>query len=458
MKLKVCIVLLILGCSSITSHLQAQEIPAVLQEVNQDDLGDVTDAFQESFFEALKQKAIENYEKAITALRKCEELQPNNAVVQYELGKNYQILGNTSAAINSFQKANRLKPDQEWMMAELMKSYYANNDYEQAILVAKKLVAFDDEYYNNLADLYFKSQKYDELLALLDQLDANLGINEFRLSLRQQIYAMSNNTPAQIQVLKEAIKANPENEKNHLNLIFVYSDSGMGNEAFAAAEEMRRLFPNSKVVHLALYKFYLERKNTPSALQSMRTVLEAEEIDAVSKLKVLNDFLLFVNDNPTYEEELKNVTSIFAEQENSPDVFLKLGEYFLLKNQKEKALEFLELGYKKNQDNYQLLRSILLLQIELQQFTKADQLSKEALEIFPAQPFFYLIRGVSLNREKKYSEAEEILSEGLDYLIDDAKLQGEFYEQLILTYTELGNAQKAGEYKEKLSQLNKTIN
>jgi len=35
-------------------------------EVN-DDLGDVTDEFQEYFFEALKQRGIENYEKASTS-------------------------------------------------------------------------------------------------------------------------------------------------------------------------------------------------------------------------------------------------------------------------------------------------------------------------------------------------------------------------------------------------------
>jgi tetratricopeptide (TPR) repeat protein len=45
--------------------------------------------FQKFFFEALSQKAIENYDKAIIALEKCQNIDPNNAAVYFELSKNY---------------------------------------------------------------------------------------------------------------------------------------------------------------------------------------------------------------------------------------------------------------------------------------------------------------------------------------------------------------------------------
>lgn len=362
----------------------AQEIETPMQEVNEDDLGDVTDAFQENFFEALKQKGIENYEKAVLALKNCEKLQPENPVVHFELGKNYKHLKNYDAAVESLQKANRLKTNQEWVLVELLEVYKLNNDFEPAILIAKKLVSFDNKYQNDLADLYFRLQKYNELLTLLDRLDAELGISEFRLGLRQQIYSLTNNTSARIQTLRDAIKANPENEMNYLNLVFVYSEEGMEKEAFSAAEEMRNKFPTSTVVHLALYKFYLDANNTDGALDSMKKVLSAEEIDPESKFKVLNDFLNFVNENPEFDDELKEVTEIFANIENSPGIYQKLGEYFLVKDQKEQALRYFELGLEQNIDNYELLKNTLLLQLDLSRFEPAAELSSEGLEIFRA--------------------------------------------------------------------------
>ena len=63
-----------------------------------DDLGNVEDEFQEYFFEALKQKGIENYDRAVDALQKCLNLDSQSPVIYFELGKNYNKLKNFGAA------------------------------------------------------------------------------------------------------------------------------------------------------------------------------------------------------------------------------------------------------------------------------------------------------------------------------------------------------------------------
>lgn len=441
-----------------SSEAIAQEIETPAQDVNVDDLGTVTDEFQEYFFEALKQKAIENYEKAIVALQKCESLQPENAVIHFELGKNYNALEKYEQAIPSLQKANRLKPNQEWVLVELMDAFHDARDYEQAILIAEKLLPFNSKYNENLADILFESKQYDALLSLLDKLDSELGLTEYRTGLRQQIYALTDNTPAQIQVLLDAIKLNPENERNYLNLIFVYSEQDMQKEAFETAKNMEKIFPTSKVVHLALYKFHLDSGETKAALNSMKLILEAEEIDPESKFKVLNDFLLFVNENPSYEDELLEVAEMFSKSESSPEIYQRFGEYYLKKNQKEKALGYFELGIEKNLDNFDLLRNTLLLQLDLSKLDNALKLSDKAIEIFPAQPILYLIKGAALNKKKEFTEAAEILTFGLDYLIDNQIMTAEFYDQLSITYTGLGNAEKAIEFNEKAAEIKKSQN
>lgn len=458
MKKKIYILTLMFLGILFSSEVSAQENESSVQEVNVDDLGTVTDEFQEYFFEALKQKAIENYEKAIVALQKCETLQPENAVVYFELGKNYKALKKYELAISSLQKANRLKPNQEWVLVELMDAFYYDKDYEQAILIAQKLIPFNSKYNENLADILFESQQYDALLALLDKLDSELGLTEYRTGLRQQIYALTENTSAQIQVLLDAIKLNPENERNYLNLIFVYSEQDMQKEAFETAKNMEKIFPTSKVVHLALYKFHLDSGETGEALNSMKLILEAEEIDPDSKFKVLNDFLLFVNENPSYEDELLGVAEMFSKSESSPEIYQRIGEYYLKKDQKEKALEYFELGLEKNLDNFDLLRNTLLLQLDLLKLDNAIKVSEQALEIFPSQPIFYLIKGVALNKKKEFTEALEILTFGLDYLIDDQIVTAEFYDQLSIAYAGLGNTQKAVEFNEKATQIKKSQN
>jgi len=441
-----------------SSAVNAQEGEIPVQDVIVANNSQASDLFQEHFFEALKQKAIENYEKAIIELKACEKLQPNNAVVFFELGKNYKLLKNFELAISNLEKANRLQPNKEWVLVELMEAYYVKGDNEQAILIAKDLIPFNSKYYENLANLYFKSQQFDKLLALLDDLDGKMGINEFRKGMRLQVYATTNNTSAQIETLKEAISANPDIETNYLSLILVYSEEGMVKEAFEISEEMVQAFPTSKVVHLALYKFYLDANNTAEAIKSMKIVLEAEEIDPKSKIQVLNDFLIFVNNNPSYENELKQVIKLFSEKENSPEIYQKLGEFYLINNDKLKALSYFELGITVNLDNFELLRNTLFLQLELTKYEEALKLSKIALEIFPVQPILYLIRGAAFNKQQAYREAEEILTFGLDYVIDNKIMTVDFYEQLSIAYAGLGNPQKNQEFLEMANQLKKAAN
>ncbi|MCF4100681.1 hypothetical protein L1I30_03280 [Gillisia sp. M10.2A] len=449
-----CIILTILFSSAV----MAQEGQHSLHEVSQDDLGNVSDEFQEYFFEALKQKAIENYEKAITALEVCKQLQPENAVIFFELGKNYKLLKQFDAAAHNLQQANRLDSNNQWIMAELLDIYYLNKQYAPAIIIAKRLIPFNLDYNDKLAALYLETRQYDELIILLDSLDSKWGINEYRTNLRQQIYALTNNTSAQIETLKTAIAASPENESNYLNLIFVYSEQGMIKEAFEAAEQMRKAFPSSKVVHLALYKFYLDSNKTGQAVNSMKLVLAAEEIDADSKFKVLNDFLQFVNTHPGYEDELKQVAAIFSEKENKPEIYQRFGEYYILRNEKEKAISYFEMGLEKDPANYDLLKNTLLLCLELNRISEVNKISKAALELYPAQPLLYLIRGAALNKMQSYEEAEEILTFGVDYIIEDVNMSIDFYEQLLLAGIGLKNDIKINEYKEKLNSFKQNKN
>ena len=91
MKIKyVFLGLLLFGILCIPKGMYAQDKPPT------DDLGNVSDDFQENFFEALKQKGIENYELALNALDKAEvaakDNQENKAVVYFEKGKNLTAL------------------------------------------------------------------------------------------------------------------------------------------------------------------------------------------------------------------------------------------------------------------------------------------------------------------------------------------------------------------------------
>ena len=417
------------------------------------DLGEVNDAFQEYFFEALKQRGIENYRKSNEALQKCLSIDNSKAVVYYEMAKNFYSLEEFQKAQPNFEKALDRKPKDENILRDFYENEIASVDYESAIKILQKLIKINSKYREDLADLYILSDRYDSALLLIDSLDNQYGKNEYRTRLRRQIYARTNNTGAQIASLETAIEDNPEEEQNYLNLIYVYSDEGREEEAFKTAQELLEYSPGSSLAHLALYKFYLNKDQPEQAMQSMQMVFKSEEIDAASKYKVLNDFLLFVNQNPEWEGELMEVSQMLSNLENEPSLYRKLGEYYLKSDNKADALRYFEMGLKEDPANFEMIKNTLILRIDMERFEDASELAAEAKDIFPAQPIFYLLNGVALNKLKNYSEAVEILTFGLDFLIENPRMEADFYQQIAVSYAGMEDKERANEYKAKAIKI-----
>ncbi len=434
--------------------LKAQEKEKPVVEVETVDLGEVNDAFQEHFYEALKQKAIENYEKAIDELVQCLAIDAL-PVVYLELGKNHNALQKYTQAAAYLEKGRTILPENTAILEELYKSYFLSEQFSKALPVVKDLANIDGSFSEDLVNLYILNERYDEALSLLDSLDAKKGSNTNRDSLRRQVYARTNNVEAQLEDLEQRIAEDPEDEKSYLNLIFVYSENGRAEEAFAAAKKLLEMNPSSELVHLALYKFYLNEGQTEEAVNSLRIVLGSDQVDEVTKYQALNDFLMFVSENPSLEEDLIELVKVFSEEENNTKVYKQLGTFFLEKRKTEPALKYFQLALESNKTDFGLYKELLELQLDFGNYEEAIEVSTGAIENFPAQPLLYLLKGRAQNKVGQFPEAEETLLTGLDFIIDDTALEREFYQELTATYKGLEDPEKASEYQKKADELEK---
>ncbi|GGI56331.1 cytochrome c biosynthesis protein [Winogradskyella haliclonae] len=417
-----------------------------------DDLGNVKDEYQEHFFEALKQKGIENYERAVEALQKCLEIDNTKPVIYFELGKNYNQLKNFGAAEDALKKAISMQPDNEWFLDELYDVYYRQDDVDNAIKTVKQLVKYHPDYKMDLATLYIKKEKFNTALRVLDELDQELGTNDLRDQMRNSIYNKTGDAKDRIDNLKARISANPNNENNHLQLIYRYSQTGKTKKAFEAAKELLRIKPDSKLVHLALYKFYLDGDEVDKAVASMKLVLNTPEIDGQVKSKVLQDFVKFVEKNPQYQKDLIEATDNVDTEKNSESLS-NLGAYYSKTGDKQKALKNYKEALRKNPSDFKLLRDVILIQIELKNYEQALTDTNSALELYPAQPILYLLNGVSNINLSQPQKAIENLEMGLDFLVENPQMERDFYLQLSQAYKLVNNNAKSRTFAKKAEAI-----
>jgi len=417
-----------------------------------DDLGNVEDEFQEHFFEALKQKGIENYDRAVDALHKCLNLNSKLPVIYFELGKNYNKLKNFGAAEENLKKAISMQPDNVWFLDELYDVYFQQDDIKNALKTIRQLVKYHPDYKEDLAALYVREEKYKQALDLLDELDAEYGLSDSRDAMRNDIYSITGNADDRIENLEQRIANNPNNEDNHLKLIYRYSQTGDQKNAYKAAKNLLEVKPDSKFAHLALYKFYLQDNKIDEAINSVRTVLTSPEINADAKAKVLKDFVAFVARNPDYESDLIDITALIDDNKDA-QTHSDLGHYYLKAGDKVKALTNFKEALKQSPNDFKLIKDVLLLQLDIKDYNAVKIDSERALELYPAQPILYLVNGVANNNLGAYKKAIDNLEMGLDFLIDNPSMEADFYSELSLAYKALNNISKSETFAKKAKAL-----
>ena len=259
------------------------------------------------------------------------------------------------------------------------------------------------------------------------------------------------------------------------------SQKSIGNyqKAIENLESCNQILPNNKAVFFEFSKNYLYLNNTFLAKEYINRAIIQDSKNIWMQKHLVK---VFEKENNFFEaikiqqkiiglnpKENKNLILLYLKNKDYKKAlsFIKtLEEDNLLSSDLKKIKERLEkTNYSETQKvkvskdiykrfetekTYTLLKQILLA-------TKDNSVlllkySKEGIALFPAQPFVYLINGSTLNVNREFKKALEILQNGIDFVIEDA-MEALFYKEMALAYKGLNNKVEERRYMEKYRKL-----
>ncbi len=311
MKKQYFLLLMFLGTGIVPNHFYAQEEQEIrIEESAEVFLEEYSDEFQENFFEGLKQKGIQNYDRAINYLLECKRLQSDNVAVIHELAKLYFLDKNYNESLVYGVDAVSKAPENYWYLYTLVTSLMAQGNTLGS--VQKDIPIQNSSLKENLAKIYYGQANYEEALTLVTSLQRSKSVS----------------------ILEQKIKDAIAIAKNNSNTTSDTTRSSVNNTA--------------------------------------------------------------TNDLETYKSRIRGL------------LMMTSGNAMLL------------------------------------------QVSEEALENYPAQPYFYYANGYALNKEGKHRDAIEILETALDYMVSDVSLANKIYTELSTAYNAISNPSKANMYLRKV--------
>jgi tetratricopeptide (TPR) repeat protein len=420
-------------------------------QINPEEVETAENEFETNFFDALKEKAIENYDKAIIALQKCLLKEPLNPEIHYQLGVNYLAQKKYVEAENAFQKAVDLEPKQRWYWNGLYDVHYQTKAYEKAIVIVEKLVAFDANMKEDLVSLYMNTQQFDKAKIVINDIESKGTLTKAMESYQMQIQSMQKGNNPNVSDLVEAIKNNPKAEQNYIDLIYAYSVNNQEDKAFQTALLLEKELPNSDLAHVSLVKFHIQANDISKATDSYKRVVKSSKIDLKIKQRVLNEYLIFATKNPQLLTEIDN-TLTFFDNTVGMDVNKELGKFFYNKNNFELAQKYIEQSKESDVEAIDLLLNIYDFN---KQFEKMAKKSEAYIDLYPTKANLYYYAGKGNNNLKNYKKAKDFLEMGIDYVIDDPNLEAGFCKQFIFCADGLSDSKMKQTYQKRLDVISK---
>ena len=419
---------------------------------NPEDIALEENKTEDYFFEALAQRGIENYDKAIVAIQKCLEKEPKNPAFLYELGKNQLDAKDYVAAEITFKSAVEIDNKQRWYWNGLYDVYYQTKNFEKAIEVVQKLIEFDPNMREDLVSLYMNTDQKEKALYLLKEMEASSHLTKTMEFYKLKLESSKEFASPKKETLEKGIKEHPKYEQNYIDLISLYLSFNQEEKAFEVARVLEKEIPNSDWAHVSLVKFYLASNDGINASKSMFKVLMNSKIDLKIKHRVFNEFLIFAVKNPIFFTDVDAAIPYF---DNDPEIAVakEVAKFFWKKSDLDKAIYYFEIAIKKSPDDIESLNYFLEVLQQKQDYQRLVVKATECIELFPTQPNYYYYAGLGYNQLKNYKKAKENLENGLDFVIEDLKLEADFYEQLVISCEFLNDLKAKQLYASKLKQI-----
>lgn len=435
--------LLLLFCFG--SGVPAQENP--------EDIALVDLKLEDDFYEALQQRGIENFDKAIVALQRCLVQEPNNPAFLYELGKNQLDVKNYVEAETAFKQAIELDRRQRWYWNGLYDLYYQTKDFQKAIPVVQTLITFDPNMREDLVSLYLSTNQKENALALLKELEASTNLTRTMEFYKLKLEASEEFAQPKKDLLEAAIKKNPNYEQNYIDLIVLYSSFNQEDKAFEVAKQLQQEIPSSDWAHVSLVKFYINNNEGGNAAKSMFRVFENDKMDLKIKHRIFNEFLIFAIKNPNYFAEVDAAIPYF---DNDPEIAVakEVAKFFWKKMDYEKSRYYFEKAIHNNPEDIESCALYLEALLQQQDFQHLVTKAGDFSELYPTQAQFYLYAGIGYNQLKNFKKAVVFLESGLDFVMDDRSLEATFYKQLQISFENLNDSVKAAWYSNQLKRMN----
>lgn len=419
-------------------------------------------SFDRLLIDAMHKKVSGELGQAAILLNDCLDMNPRAAAAYYELSDVYLMANdNINMLINARLAVRNALEQNVWYDLQLAKAYQINNIPDSAIYMYQRMLQVlpgEFDLWLNLAQLYAGKKNYRKALLSLRRTEKKFGPSDEIYLTRYQIFYDQNKFKSAEKELKTALQANPMEPKYYGLLAELKSEMGDEASAITYYQKLMELDPENDIGFLSMIEFYKNNGRIDKAFEESEKMLYSKSIDLDIKVDLflnLSEDSVFFQNNISSFNHLSSILYDLAPDDYRVriiDVDRNIREHNL-----KAAADDLIFIISKNKINYFMWEQLFFILNTNKDFERLFEVSHEAIKLFPAKYLPYFFRGASGIELKKYQEASEALSEGINLVTEDKETLINFYVLLGEAYHQLKEYSKCDSVFEQALQMDDSL-
>lgn len=407
------------------------------------------------FYEALHEKTMENAPAAATLFSQVLEIDPANDAGMYELARIRTSEKKDDDARHLLEKAVTVNPDNEWYWAALAANYEKINDIPKLENVFKELIRLNPErpdYYSDQARALVLDKKYDEALAVYNQLEKLVGKNEETVFSRQKIYLKQGKLDLAVKDLEQLIRENPQEIRSYLQLSELYNSNNQNDKALKVLENAGKANPDNALIHLALADVYRDQKNYAACFNQLKTAFAFQSLKIDEKLRIVSGYFPKFPDPEAKASALELSRIISVTHPDDARAFTLYGDMLVQNAAYQQAIPVYRKSLALNDQVYTVWEQVMRLELAQNQFDQVIKDGQEALSLFPNQAVANYLIGVAYAQKSMVKEALPYFKNAASLGAADKDLLSQVYAAMGDGYHQLKNdAQSDAAYDQSLT-------
>lgn len=409
-----------------------------------------------NFSDGLIQKMQGNYPEAIDKFKKCLDVYPNHSASMYEIAFIGNGAGKSNEAIPYAQKAISLDEKNEWYRLLLAKCYMETGRFHEASDAFERLVKQNPnkiDYYFLWSSALLHANKMKDALEVYDRIEGILGVTEEISIQKERIYLTQNQFDKAAAEAQKLVNSNPREVKYHRMLAELYLQNNKPAQAMEVFRQIFNLEPNDPETHLMLADYYENLKEDAKAFFHVKIAFENPDLNIDEKVKILIGYFNIPEKFKAEKEESDTLIHILLRiHPHDAKTYSLQGDFLNRDGKNAEARDAFRKAIALDKTRYPLWQQIMALDEQLGDYDSMESDSRQAIELFPSEPYNYIFNASANYQKKNYKQAIEAINNGKDYVAGDKKLLGQFYSILGDCY----NATK--EYALSDEKFEKTLN